>query len=395
MKSEKYLLLLVPLIFLLSLNVAKADTATEAECIAKDGVCQATDLCDAGRHTTANDRCADNFVQQNCCLPNAAAPPPVAAAAGAGAAPATGFDYQPLELIPGATNATTFPDYVKAIYKFGLWTVGLAALLMLSVGGFLYVTSAGNTSSIGKAKEIIWDSIIGIVLALTAWLILYIINPDLVNVNLDSFGRLGGSVSTTPLTAVDLNAAGRTMTYPQYNGTSAELAKKILEKKPQITLRDDNGDCVEKIGGKFFPVTAYSAIKDLSELDGDDQSKMTKCRKGCTKEGGASLGGTVACSEKTFASLALLQGMLSISDVYPFTVTSVSGGSHAPNSAHYKGKAIDIVPSADRTDWPKIIDAFHKLGSLPDTGHTDGSFCDTNGVRVSCAVASHIHIRYP
>lgn len=105
------------------------------------------------------------------------------------------FSYQPLEQIPGAQMATTsFPQYVQGIYKFGIWTVGLAALFMLSVGGFIYLSSGGNTATIGKAKTYIWDALIGLVLALLAYLILYVINPDLVNVNLGSFSKVGGSV---------------------------------------------------------------------------------------------------------------------------------------------------------------------------------------------------------
>ena len=124
----------------------------------------------------------------NCCQSTAPA---------ATTSPATGFKYQPLEPIPGAKDASSFPEYIQAIYKFGLWTVGLAALLMLTVGGFMYVTSAGNTSLIGNAKGIIQDSIIGIILALAAYFILNIINPDFVHVNLNSFSGVGGSVLPT------------------------------------------------------------------------------------------------------------------------------------------------------------------------------------------------------
>ena len=124
----------------------------------------------------------------NCCQSTAAA---ITSSA------ATGFKYVPLEPIPGAKDASSFPEYIQAIYKFGLWTVGLAALLMLTVGGFMYVTSAGNTSLIGSARGIIQDSIIGILLALTAYFILNIINPDFVHVNLNSFNGVGGSVSPT------------------------------------------------------------------------------------------------------------------------------------------------------------------------------------------------------
>ncbi len=85
-----------------------------------------------------------------------------------------------MEPIPGSATTTDFPSYIRAIYKFGIWTVGIAALLMISIGGFMYLTSAGNTSKTGQAKEIITDAIIGVILALVSWLLLYTINPDLV-----------------------------------------------------------------------------------------------------------------------------------------------------------------------------------------------------------------------
>lgn len=90
------------------------------------------------------------------------------------------FNYEPMEKIPGFGRPTDFPSYIMAIYKFGLWAVGICALLMISIGGYMYLTSAGNTSQTGKAKEIIIDSIVGIVLAFTSWILLYTINPDLV-----------------------------------------------------------------------------------------------------------------------------------------------------------------------------------------------------------------------
>lgn len=109
-------------------------------------------------------------------------------------ASAQGFSYTPLENIPGAEGAATFPQYVSGIYKFALWAVGIAAMFMLTIGGFMYMTSAGNTAALGRAKEVIKDSIIGLVLALFAWLILNIINPDLVKVNLEKFSQVGGTV---------------------------------------------------------------------------------------------------------------------------------------------------------------------------------------------------------
>ena len=103
-------------------------------------------------------------------------------------------DYQPREPIPGYESETQdtaqdFYTYVSAIYKFGLAVVGICALIMLAIGGFMYATSAGNNAAMEKAKSVITDAIIGLILALLAWVILYKINPDLVSMN--TMNKLG------------------------------------------------------------------------------------------------------------------------------------------------------------------------------------------------------------
>lgn len=93
------------------------------------------------------------------------------------------FEYIPMEEIPGFGKPETYEAYVLAIYKFGLWTVGISAVLMISIGAFMYITSAGNTSQAGKARGIITDAILGVVLALLSYIALYTINPNLVRIN--------------------------------------------------------------------------------------------------------------------------------------------------------------------------------------------------------------------
>ncbi|MFA5961413.1 MAG: hypothetical protein WC848_01880 [Parcubacteria group bacterium] len=97
-------------------------------------------------------------------------------------ADASSFSYTPMEEIPGFSNITSYEGYILAIYKFGLWMVGISAVFMISIGAFMYITSAGNTSRVGKAKEIIFDAIAGVILALTSYVLLYTINPNLVNI---------------------------------------------------------------------------------------------------------------------------------------------------------------------------------------------------------------------
>lgn len=99
-----------------------------------------------------------------------------------------GLQYTLLEKIPGfnSLDGSDFPGYIKAIYRLALIIIVLSAVVMISIGGFMYLTSAGNTSALGSAKGVIYDAIIGLVIALVAWLLLNVINPDLVNISINS-----------------------------------------------------------------------------------------------------------------------------------------------------------------------------------------------------------------
>lgn len=94
------------------------------------------------------------------------------------------FDYIPMERIPGSPTPLNFCEYLKAVYKFGIWTVGIAGMFMIMFGGYTYLLSAGNNSTMQKGKGFITDAIIGIIMALTAYLLLYIINPDLLEIKI-------------------------------------------------------------------------------------------------------------------------------------------------------------------------------------------------------------------
>ncbi len=72
----------------------------------------------------------------------------------------------------------TIGDYANAIFKFGILICVLAAAIYISIGAFAYFAAAGNASSAEKGKEIIQRSIIGLVLALVAWIIISKISPQ-------------------------------------------------------------------------------------------------------------------------------------------------------------------------------------------------------------------------
>jgi len=125
---------------------------------------------------------------------------------------AASFSYTPMETIPGFATDGNFYNYIAAVYKFGIWGVGISALLMITIGGYMYMMSAANVASAEKAKGVITDAIIGLILALVSYLLLYEINPNLVR--LDQ-GKIASTAIHPPTGSVDeialrkqLSAAG-------------------------------------------------------------------------------------------------------------------------------------------------------------------------------------------
>ncbi len=79
----------------------------------------------------------------------------------------------------GSTSAIA--EYIKAIYKYALGIVGILATVVLMFGGVLWIAAGGNAERIANAKSWIGAALTGLVLALTSYMILYIVNPGLVN----------------------------------------------------------------------------------------------------------------------------------------------------------------------------------------------------------------------
>lgn len=82
--------------------------------------------------------------------------------------------------------------YVGAIYNIMIGIVILAALIMIVGAGYFYMTAGGSAQQVGKAKTMIVSALIGITLALTAYLILNTLNDQFVS---SGEGKFGGDTS--------------------------------------------------------------------------------------------------------------------------------------------------------------------------------------------------------
>lgn len=105
-----------------------------------------------------------------------------------------------LEFLQGITINSTIDQILTAVYRFGISIVALAAFGMLVFGGVVYATAGDSSSRVGYARSLISNALFGLLLALLSFLLLYIINPDLVfNLKLD---RLGAAATPTDIDRV-------------------------------------------------------------------------------------------------------------------------------------------------------------------------------------------------
>lgn len=101
----------------------------------------------------------------------------------AGFVGAVGYEIPFPTAVETVATGEGIAGYINRLYIYALGLVGLTALGAMIFGGVLYTTSAGNPSLQGDAKKRITSALIGLGLLLTSYLILYTINPDLVNLS--------------------------------------------------------------------------------------------------------------------------------------------------------------------------------------------------------------------
>lgn len=100
-------------------------------------------------------------------------------------------NFSSLPYVPGGPRPGDIKgvsDLISYIYNLAFWLVGLAVFVQVIRGGLLiFFFAAGNASKISEGRAMIFNSVIGFVLLVAAYLILNVINPDLVK-NTFNFG---------------------------------------------------------------------------------------------------------------------------------------------------------------------------------------------------------------
>jgi len=99
--------------------------------------------------------------------------------------------------------------YIQALYEYGIGIIGILAVITMMIGGIVWVTAAGNDQRIGEAKKWIGGSLMGVLIALTSYVVLNMVNPALTKlspikidtvakIDLDDFEEPPGYINLYP-----------------------------------------------------------------------------------------------------------------------------------------------------------------------------------------------------
>jgi len=89
-----------------------------------------------------------------------------------------------LNALAATREGVPINQLVAWFYYFLVGISGLATFLMLVWGGFTWLTSTGNPTKISDAKDKITSAVLGLVIILSSYLILKVINPELTTLKL-------------------------------------------------------------------------------------------------------------------------------------------------------------------------------------------------------------------
>jgi hypothetical protein len=181
--------------------------------------------------------------------------------------PVPGIELTPIIKDNEAVTVPWLAQYISGAYTFLISIAGLLATVMMVIGGFQYVTSAGDKGKIGAAKTRIVNALTGLVLALGSYVVLFSINPDLVTfqglriafVQTDPFDQ---ALGTTMADTVQGTAPPQAGTYVP---TSGACPFQLLEKQGTRAGRLEFYTKVQS-GGYNTGATAAERVMRVAEI---------------------------------------------------------------------------------------------------------------------------------
>ncbi len=78
-------------------------------------------------------------------------------------------------------DSRSVEDYISLVISIILSLLGVIFLALMMYGGIIWMTAAGNDEKVKKAKDLIIQALIGLVIVLSAYAISYFVLNQLIN----------------------------------------------------------------------------------------------------------------------------------------------------------------------------------------------------------------------
>ena len=163
----------------------------------------------------------------------------------------------------GSEKGLWIGEYISGIYKYAIGIVGILAAIVLMWGGLMWLTAGGNTGQVSEAKEWIKASLTGLLIALSSYLILYTVNPDLLkfsSLDVTTIKKINPE-ATSSLKA----SAGRGLKYAGSNISTADNLKN--ENDGQLYTQNNEGLKLTPYADAGFYSVGYGHFLSQAEYD--------------------------------------------------------------------------------------------------------------------------------
>lgn len=161
-------------------------------------------------------------------------------------------------------NSTLLPRYIEAVYKYAIGVVGILATVVMMYGGVLWIVSTGNAERVGEAKAWIGAALSGLVLTLSSYTILYLVNPDLLTFKPLKIQNLEKKILTN---GQDISEKTTEITITFKNNASENYKKSFSQSK-----------CSSECNGDEFKKEEPTLIREVNSAEGNIQTYSCTCK---------------------------------------------------------------------------------------------------------------------
>lgn len=176
-----------------------------------------------------------------------------------------GSGYPSIPGAPEVTPSTTLPEYILYLFWFALAILGITAFSAFIYAGVLWLTAAGNTSQVEKAKQIFVNVFLGVILILGAFLLFQLLNPELLFLSGPDLPTV--ALINKPICMPTVKTIQETC---QSRGSAWMPCTPSQQSAAACNSNDDNGDgLADEICCRRLPSGRLGELcpKDLSSVD--------------------------------------------------------------------------------------------------------------------------------